>query len=89
MENLVERELVLHSGGELIFSTILQGSKQRDMQPVAGNGRSLYPLNLYEAIAVHIAEVLKLAKGKIDALEAVKLTRNDSHNLQLNNHAHD
>jgi DNA-binding protein Fis len=37
-----------------------------NMPPVAGNSRLLYPLNLDEANAVHITEVLKLAKGKID-----------------------
>jgi DNA-binding protein Fis len=36
------------------------------MPLVAGNGCSLYPLNLDEANAVHITEVLRLAKGKID-----------------------
>lgn len=66
LENLVERELILHRGGPLTFSTILQGSTQRDMPLVAGSGHSLYPLNLDEANAVHITEVLKLAKGKID-----------------------
>jgi DNA-binding NtrC family response regulator len=66
LENLVERELILHRGGPLTFSTILQGSEQRAMPPVADSGRSLYPLNLDEANAVHISEVLKLAKGKID-----------------------
>ena len=66
LENLVERELILHRGGPLTFSTILPGPEQKNMPPVAGNGRSLYPLNLDEANAVHITEVLSLAKGKID-----------------------
>lgn len=66
LENLVERELILHRGGPLTFSTILPGSEQKNMPLVSGNGRSFYPLNLDEANAVHIAEVLKLAKGKID-----------------------
>jgi len=66
LENLVERELILHRGGPLTFSTILPSSEQKNMLPAAGNGRSLYPLNLDEANSVHITEVLKLAKGKID-----------------------
>jgi hydrogenase-4 transcriptional activator len=66
LENLVERELILHRDGPLTFSTILPSSEQKNMPLVAGNGRSLYPLNLDEANAVHITEVLKLAKGKID-----------------------
>jgi transcriptional regulator with GAF, ATPase, and Fis domain len=66
LENLVERELILHRGGSLTFSTILTSSKQSDMMPVSANNCSVYPLNLDEANAVHITEVLKLAKGKID-----------------------
>jgi DNA-binding NtrC family response regulator len=66
LENLVERELILHRGGQLTFSTILPGPEQKSMPLVAANGGSLYPLNLDEANAVHINEVLKLAKGRID-----------------------
>ena len=66
LENLVERELILHRDGPLSFSTILPSLEQKNMPLVAGNGRSLYPLNLDEANAVHITEVLRLAKGKID-----------------------
>ena len=66
LENLVERELILHREGPLTFSTILQSSAQKDLPLVAGSGRSLYPLNLDEANAVHIAEVLKLTNGRID-----------------------
>ena len=66
LENLVERELILHRDGPLTFSTILPNSEQKNMPLVAGNGHQLYPLNLDEANAVHITEVLKLAKGKID-----------------------
>ena len=65
LENLVERELILHRDGPLTFSTILPSSEQKNMPLVGGNSRSLYPLNLDEANAVHITEVLKLAKGKI------------------------
>ena len=66
LENLVERELILHRGGPLTFNTILPGLEQKSVPLAAGDGRSLYPLNLDEANAVHITEVLKLAKGKID-----------------------
>lgn len=66
LENLVERELILHRGGPLTFSTILPSPEQKNMPVVAGSGSSLYPLNLDEANAVHITEVLKLAKGKIN-----------------------
>jgi len=66
LENVVERELILHRGGSLTFSTILPGPEQKNMPLVASNSCLLYPLNLDEANAVHITEVLKLAKGKID-----------------------
>jgi DNA-binding NtrC family response regulator len=66
LENLVERELILHRGGPLTFSSILPNSEQKNVSPVAGNSHTIYPLNLDEANAVHITEVLKLAKGKID-----------------------
>jgi transcriptional regulator with GAF, ATPase, and Fis domain len=66
LENLVERELILHRDGPLTFSTILPSSEQKNVPLVAADGRSIYPLNLDEANAVHITEVLKLARGKID-----------------------
>lgn len=66
LENLVERELILHRGGSLTFSSILPDSAQKNMPLAANSNRSLYPLNLNEANAVHISEVLKLTKGKID-----------------------
>ena len=66
LENLVERELILHRGGPLTFSTILLGPEQKNLPLDAGNNRSIYPLNLDEANAVHITEVLRLARGKID-----------------------
>ena len=66
LENLVERELILHRGGPLTFSTILPSLEHTAMPPAAGVDRFSYPLNLDEANAVHITEVLKLAKGKID-----------------------
>jgi hydrogenase-4 transcriptional activator len=68
LENLVERELILHRGGPLTFSTMLPGQEQKSLTLAAGSGSSLYPLNLDEANAVHITEVLKLANGKIDGL---------------------
>lgn len=65
LENLVERELILHREGPLTFSTVLPNPGQKNLPPVAGD-RPLYPLNLDEANAMHITEVLKLADGKID-----------------------
>ncbi|HTP64833.1 MAG TPA: sigma 54-interacting transcriptional regulator [Geobacteraceae bacterium] len=66
LENLVERELILHRSGPLTFDSILPREEGKSIPLIAGKGRSLYPLNLDEANAVHIREVLGLAKGKID-----------------------
>jgi hydrogenase-4 transcriptional activator len=66
LENLVERELILHREGALTFSSILPGSELKSVPLVASGDRHLYPLNLDEANAMHIKEVLKLADGKID-----------------------
>lgn len=66
LENLVERELILHRSGPLTFDAILPREEGKSMPTVAGNDSSLYPLNLDEANAVHIREVLRLARGKID-----------------------
>jgi len=69
LENLVERELILHRGGALTFSSMLPGTEKKNLPPAAGNGGLRYPLNLDEANAMHITEVLKLAGGKIDGPE--------------------
>ncbi len=64
LENLVERELIRHRGGQLRFDTVLLGEKGGVTQPVTeekGGG----PLNLDEAMSLHIDKVLKIAKGKI------------------------
>jgi len=66
LENLVERELILHRSGPLTFDAILRREEGKNKPLVAGKGHSLYPLNLDEANTVHIREVLRLAKGKID-----------------------
>ena len=66
LENLVERELILHPIGPLTFDAILRREEGKKMPGAAGNGGQLYPLNLDEANAAHIREVLRLAKGKID-----------------------
>lgn len=65
LENLVERELIRHHGGPLTFETILLGQNKENIPRIVNNECSMYPLNLDEAMAVHMREVLKLAKGKI------------------------
>jgi transcriptional regulator with GAF, ATPase, and Fis domain len=65
LENLVERELIQHRSGPLTFDTILPRAVS-DKSPLnPDTDRQVLPLNLDEAMAVHIKEVLQLAKGKI------------------------
>lgn len=46
----------------------MSGPEQKNIWLVTGNGRSLYLFSLDETNAVHITEVLALARGKIDGL---------------------
>jgi transcriptional regulator with GAF, ATPase, and Fis domain len=63
--NLVERELILHPGGPLIFETMLPRQEGRTEAVSAGVAHPHLPLKLDEAMAAHISEVLKVTKGKI------------------------
>jgi transcriptional regulator with GAF, ATPase, and Fis domain len=65
LENLVERELIRHRGGPLTFDTILPRGEEKTKEIPAAGARSHLPLNLDEAMAVHISNVLKLTNGKI------------------------
>jgi len=64
LENLVERELILHSGGPLKFESVLprevNGASRREEENA---GRT--PLKLDEAMALHIGRVLEQCGGKI------------------------
>lgn len=64
LENLVERELIRHSGGPLTFE--LKSSREEGTSnQLTADGAPLFPLKLEEAMAAHLSAVLKLAKGKI------------------------
>jgi DNA-binding NtrC family response regulator len=65
LENLVERELIRHRSGHITFDTVLPREVREKIPPKTDNGRQIYPLNLDEAMAVHMRAVLNLAKGKI------------------------
>ena len=65
LENMVERELIRHHGGPLTFDAILQRGEEKAVAATASNARPHLPLKLEDAMAAHIVEVLKLAKGKI------------------------
>ncbi len=64
LENIVERELIRHRGGQLKFDSLLPGERGDETQPVA-EGKGDGPLNLDEAMSLHISKVLKMTKGKI------------------------
>ncbi len=64
LENLVERELIRHRGGQLRFDSLLPGVKGGETQPVAEE-KGVGPINLDEAMSLHIGKVLKMTKGKI------------------------
>lgn len=65
LENLVERELIRHRGGQLIFEAIQQNEKRATKATAARNSPPHLPMKLDEAMAAHISEVLAFAKGKI------------------------
>ena len=64
LENLVERELIRHRGGQLRFDSLLPGVKGGEAQPMAEE-KGVGPINLDEAMSLHIGKVLKMTKGKI------------------------
>lgn len=64
LENLVERELIRYKGGQLKFNTLLP-TKSDDITQTTKIAKDSNPLSLDEAMALHIAMVLKLTKGKI------------------------
>jgi len=64
LENLVERELIRHRGGQLRFDSLLPSERGNETLPVTEvNGDDL--LNLDEAMSLHISKVLKMTNGKI------------------------
>jgi len=63
LENLVERELIRHRGGALTFEAISREVGAEQVAAVSGGSPS--QLTLDEAMAAHISEAVKKAKGKI------------------------
>ncbi|MCM0081228.1 sigma 54-interacting transcriptional regulator [Geomonas sp. Red32] len=64
LENLVERELILHQGGKLRFELLPLERREELHQPPRRDGAPVV-LRLDEAMARHLSDVLKIAKGKI------------------------
>lgn len=65
LENLVERELIWHRGGQLKFNCLLPDDMSRETAPTLEESDGA-PLSLDEAMCLHINKVLKLTKGKIN-----------------------
>jgi transcriptional regulator with GAF, ATPase, and Fis domain len=65
LENLVERELILHRGGQLRFDS-LRPSERGDTDPDYGETDGSHAsLRLDEVVAFHMRKVLHMTKGKI------------------------
>lgn len=65
LENLVERELIWHRGGPLKFDSLLPDATEHSTVPFQEGPDITAPLNLDEAMSIHIGKVLKMARGKI------------------------
>jgi hydrogenase-4 transcriptional activator len=61
LENLVERELIRHRGGQLLFDSVIPAERTSN----AIDSQEGTPLKIDELMALHISKVLKLSKGKI------------------------
>lgn len=64
LENLVERELIRHREGQLRFESLPAGERESETQLIT-EGKSDGPLNLDEAMSLHIGKVLNITEGKI------------------------
>ncbi len=66
LENLVERELILHRGGQLLFNSVVPAERKDKAADTAAVTMVDTPLRLDEVTALHIGKVLKMAHGKIN-----------------------
>jgi DNA-binding NtrC family response regulator len=78
LENLVERELIRHKGGQLMFNS-LPGDKDDAMTVSIQDAFEVYDdsLSLDELMALHIRKILEKTNGKIHgsggAVEILKI----------------
>jgi len=63
LENLVERELIRHRGGQLLFDAVLP-AESAAVPPLPANNLQP-PMKLDEAASLHIGAALKISGGKI------------------------
>lgn len=64
LENLVERELIRHQGGQLRFDSMAALQSRGKVETVVGESAG-GPLDLDEVMSLHIAKVLEMTKGKV------------------------
>ncbi len=65
VENLVERELIRHRSGQLLFDSVLPADHDSKAIDPGEDSSLPAPLKLDELMALHISSVLKMTKGKI------------------------
>jgi len=65
LENLVEREVILHRGGQLTFDALQPGGTKRVNIIQKEVNNSPTPLKLDEVIALHLSNVLQVTNGRI------------------------
>jgi transcriptional regulator with GAF, ATPase, and Fis domain len=65
LENLVERELIRHRGGQLIFESVMSTENNREALNHQEGSSLSSPLRLDELMSLHISTVLKMTNGKI------------------------
>ncbi|KAB0664269.1 AAA domain-containing protein [Oryzomonas japonica] len=65
LENLMEREVILHQGGQLMFDTLLPGGRKSENAVPKEVRNSPAPLRLDEAMALHLSDVMRVANGRI------------------------
>jgi transcriptional regulator with GAF, ATPase, and Fis domain len=66
LENLVERELILHRGGQLLFNSIPVAGEKGNRSAAVSGTEAEPPMKLDEVMALHIGKVLTLANGRIN-----------------------
>jgi len=65
LENLVEREIIRHRGGQLLFDSLLHAESNSEAQNRQEVSSTHAPLKLDELMSLHISKVLDMTKGKI------------------------
>ncbi len=65
LENLVERELIRHKGGQLSFESLIPTEYSNEALNPQESSSINAPLKLDELMCLHISKVLKMTNGKI------------------------